>query len=66
MKNYDAHAALVAAVKEARARRVADARMLAATVRGRRANARRELEARTYAVALVSVALAVLAVAVIL
>lgn len=33
MKNYDAHAALVAAVKESRARAARDARMLAATGR---------------------------------
>ncbi len=66
MKNYDAHAALVASAAEMRARRVADARRLAAAVRARRSNNRRDAAARFHAVMLAMLAVAVLAVAVVL
>lgn len=46
MKNFDAHAALVAAANEMRARRISDDRTLVALVNARRANAKRNAAQR--------------------
>ncbi len=63
LKNYDAHAALVAAAAEMRARAVSDARMLVAAGRARRALEARDVRMNRARGALALLA-AVLAVAV--